>query len=89
MIVGINTGLIILGVAGIIPPTTSALLHNTSTLWISTKSMKNLWIEKKHKKRKSKGHCERKREILAMACVLFYSKLLLAEKCNTKKCNTI
>ena len=39
MIVGINTGLIILGVAGIIPPTTSALLHNTSTLWISTKSM--------------------------------------------------
>ena len=42
MIVGINTGLIILGVAGIIPPTTSALLHNTSTLWISTKSMKNL-----------------------------------------------
>lgn len=42
MIVGINTGLIVLGVAGIIPPTTSALLHNTSTLWISTKSMKNL-----------------------------------------------
>ena len=42
MIVGINTGLILLGVAGIIPPTTSALLHNTSTLWISTKSMKNL-----------------------------------------------
>ena len=41
MIVGINTGLIVLGVAGIIPPTTSALLHNTSTLWISTKSMKN------------------------------------------------
>ena len=32
MIVGINTGLIILGVAGIIPPTTSALLHNTSTV---------------------------------------------------------
>ena len=42
MIVGINTGLIVLGVAGMIPPTTSALLHNTSTLWISTKSMKNL-----------------------------------------------
>ena len=42
MIVGINTGLIVLGVAGMIPPTTSALLHNKSTLWISTKSMKNL-----------------------------------------------
>ncbi len=42
MIVGINTGLIVLGVAGIIPPTTSAQLHNTSTLRISTKSMKNL-----------------------------------------------
>ena len=42
LIVGINTALIVLGVAGIIPPTTSALLHNTSTLWISTKSMKNL-----------------------------------------------
>lgn len=42
MIVGINTGLILLGVSGIIQPTTSALLHNTSTLAISLKSMKNL-----------------------------------------------
>ena len=41
-IVGINTMLIILGVAGIIQPTTSALLHNTSTLAISLKSMENL-----------------------------------------------
>lgn len=33
-IVGFNTGLILLGVAGILQPTTSALLHNTSTLLI-------------------------------------------------------
>ena len=42
MIVGINAGLIVLGVAGIIPPTTSALLHNTSTLAISLKSTQNI-----------------------------------------------
>ena len=41
-IVGINTGLILLGVFGMIPPTTSALLHNVSTLAISLDSMKNL-----------------------------------------------
>jgi heavy metal translocating P-type ATPase len=41
-IVGFNTGLIVLGVMGIIAPTTSALLHNTSTLVISVKSMENL-----------------------------------------------
>ena len=41
-IVGFNTGLIVLGVAGILQPTTSALLHNTSTLVISLKSMKPL-----------------------------------------------
>ena len=44
-IVGFNTGLIILGVAGILQPTTSALLHNTSTLFIGMKSMKNLLPE--------------------------------------------
>ena len=44
-IVGINAGLIILGVAGVIQPTTSALLHNASTLGISLASMKNLLIE--------------------------------------------
>ena len=42
MIVGINTGLIGLGVTGAVQPTTSALLHNTSTLMISLQSMKNL-----------------------------------------------
>ena len=42
MIVGFNAGLIALGVGGIIPPTTSALLHNTSTIAISLRSMGNL-----------------------------------------------
>ena len=41
-IVSFNFSLIVLGVAGILPPTTSALLHNTSTLAISLKSMTNL-----------------------------------------------
>ena len=41
-IVGVNTGLILLGMAGIIRPTTSAMLHNTSTLAISLKSMENI-----------------------------------------------
>ena len=41
-IVGFNAGLIALGVAGIIMPTTSALLHNTSTLIIGLRSMQNL-----------------------------------------------
>ena len=41
-IVSFNAGLIALGVAGILQPTTSALLHNTSTLAISLKSMQNL-----------------------------------------------
>ncbi len=41
-IVGINSALILLGVGGIIQPTTSALIHNTSTLAISMSSMKDL-----------------------------------------------
>ncbi|MGN0203644.1 MAG: heavy metal translocating P-type ATPase [Coprococcus sp.] len=41
-IVGFNTGLIVLGVGGIIQPTTSALLHNTSTLVIGLKSMQDI-----------------------------------------------
>ena len=45
VIVGFNMGLIILGVAGILQPTTSALFHNTSTLVISLKSMTNLLPE--------------------------------------------
>ena len=41
-IVGFNLLLIILGVGGVIMPTTSALLHNMSTLAIGLKSMTNL-----------------------------------------------
>ena len=41
-IVGINGGLILLGVSGVVQPTTSALIHNMSTLGISLKSMENL-----------------------------------------------
>lgn len=41
-IVGFNSGLIALGVAGVLPPTTTALLHNGSTILISVNSMKNL-----------------------------------------------
>lgn len=41
-IVGFNLLLIVCGVAGIIPPTTSALLHNASTLGVSLRSMTNL-----------------------------------------------
>ena len=44
-IVSFNSGLIALGVLGIIPPTTSALLHNTSTLLISMNSMKDIPVE--------------------------------------------
>ena len=46
-IIGINAALILLGVGGLIQPTTSALLHNMSTLAISLKSMKNLIEEEK------------------------------------------
>ena len=42
LIVGINTGLIGLGIAGVFQPTMSALFHNTSTILISLKSMNNL-----------------------------------------------
>ena len=44
-IVGFNLSLIALGVAGILPPTTSALLHNGSTLGISLKNMTDLLDE--------------------------------------------
>ena len=46
-IVGINSALILLGVAGVIQPTVSALMHNTSTLLISLKSMGSLLPEEK------------------------------------------
>ena len=44
-IVGSNATLILLGVTGILQPTTSALLHNMSTLTISLTNMKNLLDE--------------------------------------------
>lgn len=44
-VIGFNGGLIALGAAGILPPATSALLHNLSTLGISLKSMTNLLDE--------------------------------------------
>lgn len=45
MIVSVNTFLIAMGVAGVMAPTTTALLHNLSTLLIGTGSMTNLLPE--------------------------------------------
>lgn len=44
-IIGFNSMLIILGVAGIIAPSTSALLHNLSTIMLSLKSTTKLLAE--------------------------------------------
>ena len=41
-IMGVNSGLILLGVTGLVQPTASALAHNVSTLAISVNSMRNL-----------------------------------------------
>ncbi|MCD8017284.1 MAG: heavy metal translocating P-type ATPase [Oscillospiraceae bacterium] len=41
-IISFNLMLIVLGVAGVLPPATSALLHNASTIAISLKSVTNL-----------------------------------------------
>ena len=41
-IMSFNLGLILLGVAGVLPPATSALLHNLSTLGVALESMKDL-----------------------------------------------
>ncbi|MBO6300766.1 MAG: heavy metal translocating P-type ATPase [Lachnospiraceae bacterium] len=41
-IVGFNTGLIAHGIAGILPPATSAMLHNGSTVALGLKSMTDL-----------------------------------------------
>ena len=48
-IVGFNLMLIVLGVTGVIQPTTSALLHNASTLGISLDSMTDLLDKDKEK----------------------------------------
>ena len=44
-VLGFNGGLILLGALGVLPPATSALLHNLSTLAVSLKSMTNLLEE--------------------------------------------
>ena len=44
-IVAFNLSLITLGVAGVLPPAISALLHNTSTLGIGLKNMTDLLEE--------------------------------------------
>ena len=41
-VIGFNGGLIGLGAAGVLPPATSAMLHNLSTLGVSLRSMTNL-----------------------------------------------
>ena len=43
-IVGFNTALIALGIAGILPPATSAMLHNGSTVALGLKSMTPLIV---------------------------------------------
>lgn len=44
-VIGFNLGLILLGISGVITPSFSALLHNSSTLAVSLKSMTNLLRE--------------------------------------------
>ena len=41
-VIGFNLGLIFLGAAGVLAPAASALLHNTSTLGVSLKSMTDI-----------------------------------------------
>lgn len=47
VVIGFNGALVVLGVAGILQPAASAMLHNLSTLGISLRSMTNLLDEKK------------------------------------------
>ena len=46
-VLSFNSALILLGALGILPPATSAMLHNLSTLGISLRSMTDL-LEQKH-----------------------------------------
>ena len=48
-ILGFNSMLILMGVLGILPPASSALLHNTSTVITGLKSMTNLLDDDKNK----------------------------------------
>ena len=56
-VIGFNGALIGLGMAGILPPATSAMLHNLSTLGVSLHSMSALPVEKRTLSR-AKGHNE-------------------------------
>lgn len=47
-VIGFNGALIALGMAGIIPPATSATLHNVSTLGVSLRSMSALPLDRKN-----------------------------------------
>ena len=47
-VIGFNGALIALGVAGVLPPATSATLHNFSTLGVSLRSMSALPLSKKN-----------------------------------------
>ena len=47
-VIGFNGTLIALGVAGVLPPATSATLHNLSTLGVSLRSMSALPLSKKN-----------------------------------------
>ncbi len=53
-IVGFNLTLIALGVAGVLPPATSALLHNGSTLGISLRNMTDLLDDKENPRKKAR-----------------------------------
>lgn len=47
-VIGFNGALIALGIAGVLPPATSATLHNLSTLGVSLRSMSALPLSKKN-----------------------------------------
>ena len=42
VIIAFNSALLVLGMLGLLPPTTTALLHNSSTIAISLRSMRDL-----------------------------------------------
>ena len=50
-VVGFNSGLIGLGLLGIITPATSALLHNASTIALGIRSLSDLKDEKQEKEK--------------------------------------
>ena len=57
-VIGFNGALIALGVAGVLPPATSATLHNFSTLGVSLRSMSNFVHIKENERTERKFLCE-------------------------------